>query len=455
MSRSACPLPQVEEALAPYIHTRQETLRIRQALTKHLRDQLQDEGGLTHFSLVAPSSSLEADDAASIPDGLYSQYLEALNAHRKAREQYYTLKAEIQGLQQTDQDERDNVSSDGSIGDHIKLLRQRQQYRKLEIIQDALTQLEETVPNATRIDPKALLKEKLGEPPQPPNVPTEQNDGDGKIDELVFRLKRELLTAQSHFDHVNATKAEADARTKSLPEPSPAAQIAALRAARDELITWIEGELAKIPEDENEGDVSDSVPEHFSPNDSHAVAESMKLTDEEIAAQVYSSYERYIEVRRMLIQQVEATSSQVSSLQTIAPEEPYSRPGTSPAKDTTGNSSQVQALDILPYLPVLIASSRTESALLQQSAHLRRQLVLASEETSRAIQRLAGESYLVSPSATSMEAWAKAADDAAAKVKGFIEEQVRVGDECVERAREGLQRMAERKVASEKLRGDL
>lgn len=455
MSRSTCPLLQVEEALAPYIRTRQETLRIRQALTKRLRSQLQVEGDLTHFSLVAPSSSLQADDASSLPDGLYSQYLEALNAHRKVQEQYEALKVEIQELQQTHQNLSDNVSSDGSIGDHIKLLRQRQQRRKLEIIQDALTQLEETEPNATRIDLKAELKEKLGEPPQPPSVPIEQNDGDTEMDDLIFRLKKELLTAQSHFDHANATKAEVDARTKSLPEPSAAAQITALRAARDELITWIEGELAKIPENETEGDVSDSALEHFSPNDNHQTSEAMLLTDEEIIAQVYSSYDRYVETRRVLIQQVKATSHQAGSLTAAAPEEPYSRPGTSPSKDTAGKLSQLQALDILPYLPTLIASSRTESGLLQQSAHLRRQLILTSEETSRTIQRLAGESYLVSPSAISMEAWAKAADDAAAKVKGFVEEQVRVGDESLQVAREGLQTISRRKEASEKLKGDL
>jgi len=455
MSRSTCPLPQVDDALAPYIHTRQETLLIRQALTKHLRGQLHDEGGLTHFSLVAPSSSLQADDASSLPDGLYSQYLEALNAHRRVQEQYEALKAEIRELQQTHANRDDNVSSDGSIGDHIKLLRQRQQRRKLEIIQDSLTQLEETDPNATRIDLKAQLKEKLGEPPQPPNVPIEQNDGNSKIDDLVFRLKKELLNAQSHLDHSNASKAEADARTKSLPEPSAAAQINALRAARDELITWIEGELAKIPENENEGDVSDTALEHFSPNDNHLGAETIPLTDEEITAQVYSSYDRYVEARKVLIQQVKATSHQASSLPASVPEEPYSRPGTSPSKDTAGKLSQLQALDTLPYLPTLISSSRTESGLLQQSTHLRRQLVLASEETSRTIQRLAGESYLVSPSATSMEAWAKAADDAAAKVKGFVEEQVRVGEESVQMAREELQRISRRKEASERLKGDL
>ena len=157
----------------------------------------------------------------------------------------------------------------------------------------------------------------------------------------------------------------------------------------------------------------------------------------------------------MLIQQIEATSRQASSLPATAPEESHSRPGTSTSKDTAGKLSQLQALDILPYLPTLIASSRTESGLLQQSAHLRQQLVLASEETSRTIQRLAGESYLVSPSAASMEAWAKAADDAATKVKGFVEEQVRVGEESVQMAREGLQRIARRKEASERLKGDL
>lgn len=440
-----CPLPQVQKALEPYIHTRQETLRIRQTLTKHLKSQFRDEEGLTHFSIVAPSSSLDVNGATSLPEGLHTQYLEALAAHRKAKEQYDALKAEIEELQHSSNARPKGPATGGSgFGDHITFLRRRQKHQKLEIVQDTLMQLTESEPNPAKVDVTGLLREQLGEPPQPPIEGIGPVNSDERIDDLVFRLKKELLTARTQADRANAEKAEADVRTKSLPDPSTAAQVAALRSARDELISWIEGELAKIAENEDAESSELSI-------STHGNSLSEPLSNDAISVAVQDRYDRYVEARKALIAQLEATSQHPRTV--LVPLESQAIPGASPKKAPI--AQDLKATDILPHLPSLISASRDETSLLQQSNHLRRQLALGSEETNRAIQRLAGESYLVTPNATSMEAWAKAADDANTKTAGFVDEQVRVGEESVKSARYVLSVMRKRKEASERLKGGL
>ena len=441
-----CPLPQVQEALEPYIHSRQETLKIRQALTKHLKRQFNNGDSLAHLSVAVPTSSLEVNDSTDLPEGLYTQYLEALNAHRKAKEQYDSVKAEIEELQQSSRDRQKGVDLGGSgIADHITLVKQRQQHRKLEIIQDALMQLEESEPNPSKVDLAEHLKETLGEPPQPPIEVTGHVNSDGKVDDVVFRLKKELLAAKSQLDRANAEKAAAEDRTKNLPDPSTASHVAALRAARDELIAWIEGELAKISENESEDASGLDVSED------HEAANTEPLSNDAVAAAVDDHYERYVEARKALIDQIEAAARQ--SRTTLPALQPQTTQST--GMKTAVEAKDVKVSEVLQYLPSLIAASREEAALLQQSSHLRRQLAIASEETSRMIQRLAGESLLVTPNATGMEAWAKAADDASAKTTTFVQDQVRIGEENVANSRKVLDKMHKRREAAEKLKGDL
>lgn len=96
----SCPIPQVEDALSPYIHTRQETHRIRQTLTEYLEKQLHDESEqpLSHLSLTCPPPSLKAKTILLPSDGLYKQYLEVLRSHQHAQERYAAIKEEIHEL---------------------------------------------------------------------------------------------------------------------------------------------------------------------------------------------------------------------------------------------------------------------------------------------------------------------------------------------------------------------
>jgi hypothetical protein len=54
-----------------------------------------------------------------------------------------------------------------------------------------------------------------------------------------------------------------------------------------------------------------------------------------------------------------------------------------------------------------------------------------------------------------MSAWARAADEAGHKTRAFVEEQARIGEESVEGAKKGLERMGRRREALGALKGDV
>jgi hypothetical protein len=332
------------------------------------------------------------------------------------------------------------------MNDYVHLLRQRRQHKKLEIIQEALTSLLDTEPNPSRVDIKAFLKEELGEPPQAPIPAIDQNDAQSRVDELTFRLKKELLVAKSRLDEANRAKEEAQKRAAALPAPSLAAKVAALRGARDYMIDWVEGELAKIPDndvDASQADIS------FADGDTPS---SEELSDEEVTAKVEELYSVYITARERLIANVDAT---IKLNHDTVHEDPSPPDQRSPTKAPTASVKPIRASDILPFLRTLLQNSREESSLLQQTSHLRRQLTLASEETDRTVQRLAGESYLVPQDTMRMDAWAKAADEASTNTDTFVKAQIKDGEESVGSARAILTKIETRRKALQDIKGDL
>lgn len=459
MSRPPCLIPQVEDALGPYIHTRQETNRIRQTLTEYLKKQLQDEQPLSHLFLTCAPPSLIAKTTSIPSDGLYKQYLEALVACQSAQARYAAIKEEIHELNDEHAGNQARQSSSGtteSVREYVQLLRQRRQHRKLEIIQDAVTRLVDSESNPVHMDLKASVKEKLGEPPQPPMASLDQNDADSKVEELTFRLKKELLVARSRLEDAKTAKSTAEAE-RSMEPPTVQEKVETLRKARDGLIAWVEGELAKIPEvgpDVSQMDMS------FMDDEAQASAE--EISDEELASRMDELYHRYTTAREVLIANVEATiaSSMPRAVETTPkPAQPargHQRTRTNTGLARTSNPDPDRlATKLLPYLSLLLSTQTSSTSLQAQTSHLRRQLNHSSSEMTKTIQRLAGESYLVPQDTKSMLAWAKAADESGAKTNAFMLEQVEAGEASIARAKTVLGALKERKVALGSMRGDL
>lgn len=351
---------------------------------------------------------------------------------------------------------RSGAQQSESVREYIQLLRQRRQHRKLQIIQDAVARLVDSESNPVHVDLKASVKEKLGEPPQLPMASLDQSDADSNVEELTFRLKKELLIARSRLEDAKRAKSIAEAE-RSMEPPTMLEKVETLRKARDELIAWVEGELAKIPEvdpDQSQIDMS------FMEDEAQPPVED--ISDGDLASRVEELYHRYTTARENLIANVDATiaASAPSPIQT--PPEP-TRPSLSHQRTRTNDGLSRTAhpdLDrlatkLLPYLPILSSTQIASASLQAQTSHLRRQLNTSSSKTTKTLQRLAGESYLVPQDATSMLAWAKAAEETGEKTNQFVQEQVEAGEASISRAKTVLGVLESRKDVLGSMRGDL
>jgi hypothetical protein len=444
MATSSCPLPEVEEALKPYIRSRQETQRIRQAIAGYIQEQLGPEHGpVTPISLAsayALPNDIDASSGKAI--GIYRQYFQALAAHRRAQLEYESVKADLEHLR-ADADERKanavHEPTDGARS-YVKYLKQRKQNERLIIVRAALTKLVEDEETSTQVDVKQAVKDQLGPPPDAPTSAIE-TDLDTKIDEMVFNLKKELVVAKSKLEETNAAKEHGEASTAGL-NVSPEVETLALLKVRDGLISWMETELSKVAP---EGDASE-----LGDDSQEAGADDLDVNGQ---TAVHALYDQYISSREALVESLEALSKEYQPPE--APSHQRTSSTQSSIKFSGTDPKPLTSTELLSYLPHLLQSSRDEGALLQQTSHLRRQLNLSSSEVKNSIQRLAGESQMVAPDTTDMGAWRKAAAESTASTSSFIEEQIDEGEKSVRHTREVLVAMQAKKTALGRVKGTM
>ena len=448
MTKPDCPIPAVEDALTPYIHTREKTTRIRQILTEHLTHQVtttDTKEKSTHLSLSAPTTSLQTVSSAGAGKGLYEEYLRALRANQAARERYDGLKDDLAHLLQTPnpRDESNDTPS-FNIQEYTTLLRLRRHKRKLELVQDALTKLLNVDPNPASLSIKEAVRAELGEPPQAPVAASATGgdaDAEGRVRDLTFALKKELLLAKNRFAEAKAAKEDGSHESR---EQRDAVEI--LREARDELISWVESELAKIPEEDVEASQAEIS---FLGAEEDEEDGGERLTNEQLEARVGTLYERYLTARQRYIHEVEAAMS----LQIQGPKlDPNTTVGAlfPPSKRDT-----ITAAHLLPTLTHLNLATQSTTQLQAQTVHLRRQLTLASAEQAALLQRLAGESLLVSQDSATVGSWVKAVQEAGGKTKDSVMASVIEGEASVAQARKVMEGLRGRRNALEGLRRDL
>ncbi|OJD30919.1 rna-binding protein [Diplodia corticola] len=526
MTTLPCPLPQVEEALRPYIHTRQETLRIRKTLAQHLQSQMhrterqhgaESATPITSLTLACapPSLLLEHDQtrSASAPlpppppelTGLRKQYWEAVRAHALAKHRWDALRGELTQLQREAHTARAAAETGpaadvgpysssssaapvvGHSGGHqaghdvqnyVALLHQRRRHARLQVLLDALDRAADAEPDddpLRRDDLRQWVKDRLGDAPVPP--PEIAGGGHSAVGDAsasaaavaadqtkdhVLRLKKELLLAKQDVDaETQRRKAVAHESTGgSTLSRGIEAQVRALRAARDELIAWIEGELAKMPEGDESILSNGGTPQRPDRrDDKDAAASGLDDDAESIQEQVDALYERYVAARTSLVAAVDAATASAKELN--APSTlPGSnqRSGSGDGGEAAGQRSQQLHLPpsaALPFVPALLRCANDERILTQQIAtHLRHQIAAAQEEARNTAQRLASESHLVGPDAESGGAWARAAKEATRETDEAILERVRAAQANVEGAKDILAELDRRREGFRALRGE-
>ena len=453
MATLPCPFPEVEAALSPYIHSRQETLSIRKKIASYLESQLtsidESNGEHSHLIVECVPPSLRVKRIPPEINGIRRGYLEALQANAAARDRYNELKSELDECR--NQHVMDSASKLDVAYDreatyaYINLLHQRRRFNKLQVIQKTLDKLMDAQPNPGQKDMRAILKEKVGEQPDLPASKLEPQAPNQEVEGLIFKLKKEVLEAKQGMDKANAIRAEAQRQQEAGQKPRLEAQVYALRCARDRLVSWIEGELAKLSEDESE------MLEDQSPQKKPERFEDSESTGHFYQEQIKELYDKYVSSRASLIATIDSTSASMQC-GSAGSELAESKPSSDPGRDTS--STIMKVMDVLPYVPVLLQASRDERALLQQTTYLRHQLISASEETVRTIRRLADESHLVAPGANSALAWAAATKDVAASTKKYVEESLEEGEKHGAGAKEVLAEVQARREAFNQLKGD-
>jgi hypothetical protein len=423
-AQTTCPINEVDRALSSYINSREDTLRIRQTLTKYLTSSLRPVNTATQSQHLNHECPQNFSAANTNPPGLKDtrlQYLQALRAKAQAQTRHRELQASLEYLHNRHVDENptqpeseyDNEVTKG----HVSLLRQRRRYAELQVIQQSLDKLLSAKPSDASSDPRDLVKRLIGEQPDLPAERLEQLSQTEDDHIPIFKLKQEVLEARASMERAQAARKKAQTESRGVTDLHD--QVLALERARDEIVEWVQGELAKMEEDslflEDTSPIKRPMGEKAEPIDL-ASAET----------KIRESYNKYIAARASLLE------AHASLQQPPEPDEKVIDDATtqSDSKDTTAKLSQPIS-KLLPHLPGLTQTATHERALLQSTIYLQTQLAAADQDIEEALLRLSGESHLLPAGSKDVVAWGEKAKEAEVATKKFVEERLQASKQEV------------------------
>lgn len=389
--RQSFPLPQVAEALKPFIKTRQEVLHIRRVLSQYLASQIEGlhNGDLTLISLTTPGSQVRVKRIPPELTGVRRDYLLALQAYIKAKEKYTCLAKQIENTSSL-KSENDLLKSknDKSVAvlTYLDLFEARQKHEKLRILRDYVDKLAKK--NVAQPEYLTLesVNDEVGPAPEPILTPETNNSGsafhDANIRALTTRLEKALLRANCGLQRERTLFAEAKEKYQSTAtgEPSSRARIHALTRTRDELVSWLEERLAKV----NEAEDRPEAKAPSSPTDATTDVEERK-------AAIQNLYKDYLDIRKSLI-------VLASKPRTVHPLEKININGGEERQ--TPEPAQLeptpQASSLLPYLTEhLLPAADAQTALFHAQTHISRAASHQAQATDHMLQKLADESHLL------------------------------------------------------------
>ncbi|KAF2253054.1 hypothetical protein BU26DRAFT_515437 [Trematosphaeria pertusa] len=416
LRQTPCPVPDVDRALASYIHSREDTLRIRRTLSKYLTAGLRPVNSNTqnqHLNHECPHLCLAA---ITNPPGLKDSrmgYLNALRARNAAQTKHRELQTSLEGLQTRHTIEspagNDSQYDNEVTRSYVSLLRCRIRVAELQVVQGSLEKLLSANPANGTNDPKNLVKNTIGEQPDLPAERLEKLSQAQDDESLILKLKKEVLEARASMERANSARLE----TQSTPQGAPnlTEQVYALGRAREELQEWVEGELAKM-EEESEF-IEDMSPVKRSiggPSDLHLASSEAKIR---------GSYDQYTASRSAAISSYESLQRPPNADSNNANDRTGQAHPSSQQRDNPESARAI--IRIFPYIPCLSRIDNNERSLLQQAVYLQAQLSLADEELAEIVLRLSGESHLLPSGSKAITSWGKTATEVEAATEQFVE----------------------------------
>jgi hypothetical protein len=117
-----CPLPELAEALRPYIRPREEIAEIRRGIDSLLNQHIQDDNvPISKVTLSLAETS--AQSTLNSPfNGARRAFMQAIIARQKAQSQYDALKAELDFLQHTPKERENDERKENPVADTVALI---------------------------------------------------------------------------------------------------------------------------------------------------------------------------------------------------------------------------------------------------------------------------------------------------------------------------------------------
>lgn len=385
------PIKQVHLSLEPFIKSRHEALHIRRVLAAHLRSHVGvKEDCLVSQPLSLAGATLNGEVPSSGVRGIRRDYVRSIRANVKAKEQYENSK---RGHQLKDRPQQSEVYTgyvqegpETILESFFDVVKCRRKHERLRIVQDYIDMLaQKPAAAASHLDPEVVLRDVESLPNVPkelmnysrPHQEFERTDLKalvGQLEKSVLRAKLMLKKEQRFL-----AKIKSDRLGASPVSVSRKGRLQALGMARNELINWIEIELAKAGESSQ-----DSTAGH-----SNEVNEQAgKGYIENRLQLIQRQYSQYIKIRQSLvfaaIGRVEPPPVKVCNNvieQQVEREDPF---------DSTAMSHV-----IYPYLEELTYVSNMQKHIIQQKSYLTTSLAKQLKEVRQGFDRLGDESHLL------------------------------------------------------------
>jgi hypothetical protein len=367
----------IQKTLKPYIRPREEVARIRQILAVHLDSCLEDGTAVGPLSLVDATKL----SSSSTAHGLQREYLEALNANIKARNEFA---AHCRGHGERTRAKAVSSADQGGdrLQEHVAAIRLRQKLDKLQVIDRGLNSLgQKPAASPTFLDPKEIFRDSRPLPSVPKELVNalaiDKAASGPHLKDLIDQLEKHVLQTKLLLRREEQLLERVKTRSSARPgNISESAKLAALDRTRAELINWIETELGKAAGDEGNGEGQDSQ-KHRSQPDS--------INMEEQLASIEEKYAQYLEARKALLQ--------------LATQQPL------PAMKAPGQEPKTQAPSLIrspptahllsPCLEQLLSLSHEQKGLIAQKSHLNTAISKQLKENSQVLDHLAEESHLI------------------------------------------------------------
>ncbi|PYI05833.1 hypothetical protein BO78DRAFT_397684 [Aspergillus sclerotiicarbonarius CBS 121057] len=392
-------IPAIANPLALYIKSRQEALRIRQALTVYLRSHIEfaendpEHPGChsqSHLSLSVPYDAVV--DVKRIPPeftGLRKEYLEALRANVVARKEFQSAVEKATSIKHKGgkaRAEESSVGSSSELQEYLRLLRDRRQHAKLRVFQQYLQELKQrdTFKPGDLEDNGARYQQLA--PPEELEDNQHGHKAGESIEELMHKLERAIIRAKAQLEREKGLLEELKVRRASEgpQDVSPATKVLALQRTRNALVRWVEEKLVTVGNSDNSG-----ATQNFRPED---IEESVRLLEDK-KAQIAQQYAAYADARKRLLDAASRACQPIAIPSTKPPTRPTSM---IQSKSATEEIQSLDALEVLSFTSdVLQPLSKSQKALALQKFYLSGMLAKEKATTLRVLNRLRDESHLL------------------------------------------------------------